>query len=71
MRDVGLSFINHAGRGDRQDQSRRDGRLSEPTINGRRRSIWACLCLIPEAYVPDLDVRLGLYRRLVGPEHQG
>ncbi len=27
--------------------------------------------LIPEAYVPDLDVRLGLYRRLSELQHQG
>ena len=27
--------------------------------------------LIPEAYVPDLDLRLGLYRRLSGADHQG
>jgi transcription-repair coupling factor (superfamily II helicase) len=33
---------------------------------GHRKSMSAFRCLIPETYVPDLDLRMGLYRRLSG-----
>ena len=40
------------------------------TASGRRRSTSGVPVLIPEAYVADLDVRLGLYRRLSALERK-
>ena len=66
IREVGIElYQQHAGGGGRRARSGRGAR--RPTApTGRRRSTSACPVLIPESYVADLDVRLGLYRRIAG-----
>ncbi|MEZ5873631.1 MAG: transcription-repair coupling factor [Hyphomicrobiales bacterium] len=66
IREVGFGALSiDAGGGGRRVEGRRGGTIEDqwsPRIN------LGTSVLIPEDYVPDLQVRLGLYRRLSGVE---
>ena len=51
----------------RRSRSSRPASRSRPRSNGRRPIAIGTPVMIPETYVPDLQLRLGLYRRLVDP----